>query len=198
MTHPCTLIEEGTPGFKQCQELAAQLGEGGKEIVEAAAMGTRELVESHAEAAMVRINQAMDVIGEWIETAGEFAVEQTPLLVREIIWYGIAEALFAPLVGVILLSLGIWALLKTFSTAEKWRKQGEAREKALDADSEISTPSYGVDTSMYDITRWVFPIGGGILAFAGTITVISTAFDVVKPWLAPRLYLIEYFRALTQ
>jgi hypothetical protein len=204
------LIEEGAAGFVECQELATQFGEavvapvaGAVEVAgTAVSEGARELLETHADAAMARLNQALDKVGEWVEVAGDFVATETPLLVQEIVWYGIAEALFPLLIGAVFLSLGIWALIKTFSSAEEWLALNDKRKDALNNPDKSAMPDIRTDgytyVTFYQVTRFVFPIVGGIFTFVGAITIMCSAFDVVKPWLAPRLYLIEYFRALAQ
>lgn len=195
MPHPCALIEEGMQGFEACK--TAELSYAAEKIAGTAPAETvatlKETLIANAPMITERLNSALVKIGEWVEMTSEFAVEQTPLLVKEIVWFGIADAAFVPLMGLMILGVGIWALRKTFTTAERWQAQHAAREEALNEDRPRRS---GVDTTLYEVTRWVFPIAGGLLTFVGFLMFACNVFDVVKPWLAPRLYLIEYFRQL--
>ncbi|KKL80100.1 hypothetical protein LCGC14_2008170, partial [marine sediment metagenome] len=59
-----------------------------------------------------RLGQALDKVGEWVETTEDFAVEQTPYLVQEILYWGIARPGFRVGIGVLFLTSGaLWGFV---------------------------------------------------------------------------------------
>lgn len=177
MPHPCTLIEEGMQGFEAC-ELGAAAHAADKVLGEAPAgvvTTLKEALVANAPAITERLNAAMGKVGEWVEQAEGFATEQTPLLVKEIVWWGIADAGYWVAFGVVFLTI---AAVSSFMCYKRWETI-----QALRGD-------FG---DFFRFMVGVVPVATTILGF---LFIMSNIMDMLKPIVAPRLYLIEYFRQL--
>ncbi len=177
MPHPCTLIEEGMRGFEACElgkmAYAAEkvLGEAPVETVTT----LREALVANAPIITERLNSALAKIGEWVEATGDFAVEQTPFLVQEILYWGIAEPGFRVGVGVFFLTVA-W-----FWGFTCYRKREDIKNMGGDLGDFMSFAKFAV------------PV---IATVIGVLCIMVNIMDMLKPIVAPRLYLIEYFRHL--
>ncbi len=179
MPHPCALIEEGMQGFEACELGKAAYAADkvlGKAPAEAVA-SLKEVLIANAPAITERLNAAMAKIGEWVEQAEGFATEQTPLLVKEIVWWGAADGGYWVAFGVLFLTI---AFLWSFFCYKRWEV---IREMPHDAGEAMRFFAFAV------------PILTAILGF---LFVMVNIMSMLKPLVAPRLYLIEYFRALTR
>ena len=136
------------------------------------------LQETLAESAPVitqRLDQALLKVGEWVETTESFAMEQAPFLVKEIIWWGVATSGYHVLLGLLLMLIGIsYAIFSRRHYARWSQSRGDGPEV-------LRFLSFFVP---------IVTIVGGFIVFALNIM------PALKPIVAPRLYLIEYFRAL--
>lgn len=167
--HPCVV----DPTLTECVELAEKLAA----KVPAGTESLTDVLKSNAPAVMERLNAAIAHIGEWVETGEAFATEQVPLLVTEIIYWGVAEAGFWVVLGTIFLLVSAF----TFRFGSKrW-----AAWSQLDSDDE-----FGHKMPTCVIT--IFGTAIGFLMFTCNIM------DMLKPLVAPRLYLIEYFQQLVR
>lgn len=185
MPHPCALIEEGMQGFEACQvtkmTYAADkvLGEAPLESVTT----LKEALVDNAPVITAHINAALSKVGQWVEWTEDLAAEQAPLLVKEIIYWGIAEPGFGVGLGLtFMLCLPITLLYLRHS---KTMPEGqECMGAAIDAEG-----------SGFDVGMAI--VGGLFLPIIGFIVVCAHLMDFLKPIIAPRVFLIEYFRALT-
>ena len=172
MPHPCAL-DETTEG---CAEIAAQ----------AAPIVTDLKAALVANAPMIteRLNNAMVKMGEWVEATESFALEQTPLLIKEIVWWGIIDSGYWLVFGLILMSALPLSLIY-------FRRSSELQEhshKLVAALNEEGGPG--------DLGIAIF--GGFVLPIIGFLCVVINIMGTLKPLVTPRLYLIEYFQHLVR
>jgi len=92
--HPCVV----DPTLTECVELAEKLAAQTPTVAQLS-----DVLKSNAPAVMERLNAAIAHIGEWVETGEAFATEQVPLLVTEIVYWGVAEAAFWVVLGTLFL-----------------------------------------------------------------------------------------------
>ncbi|KKK69976.1 hypothetical protein LCGC14_2928630, partial [marine sediment metagenome] len=123
MPHPCALIEEGMQGFEACQvtkmTYAADkvLGEAPLESVTT----LKEALVDNAPVITAHINAALSKVGQWVEWTEDLAAEQAPLLVQEIIYWGIADAGFGIGLGILFLlalPVTLWYLSRSKTMPE--------------------------------------------------------------------------------
>ncbi len=177
MPHPCALNSE----LEGCAELAEKYV---AEVVEAPAtaiVSLKEALVTHAPAITGHINAAMAKVGQWVEATENLAAEQMPLLVNEIVYWGIAEAGFGVALGLFfMVSLPISVAHLHHSSRAEGRKGFAAACSASASDSDTA----------------VAVIGMVILPIIGSIVFCCHIMAFLKPIVAPRLYLIEYVRQL--
>ena len=113
---------------------------------------------------------------EWVKQAKDFAVEQAPLLAREVVRYGIVANGAAVIAGVLLLIFGVLAWRTTGKNWEKWAP----KEKWDDP-----TPK-----QVFGLTFTVVGICSGIPM------IMACGFPLLKAIYAPRVYLLDKLTAL--
>jgi len=179
MPHACALIEEGMQGFEAC-ELGKAAYAADKILGEAPATvvtNLKEVLVANAPAITERLNAAMVKIGEWVEQAEGFATEQTPLLVKEIIYWGVADSGYWVAFGTLFLTFAaVWSV----TCYKKW---------------EPITKMKGDSGDFFRFMVFAAPV---VTTIFGVIFVMVNIMDMLKPIVAPRLYLIEYFRHLAK
>lgn len=158
------------PTLTECVELAEKLASTGSASL-------TDVLKSNAPAVMERLNAAIAHIGEWVETGEAFASEQVPLLVTEIIYWGAAAEAFWVMLGVFFLVLGGLAARLAI---KKWAAWGDL---SSDTNDFLKT------------TSCIVAIAGSVMGF---FFVACNIMDMLKPLVAPRLYLIEYFQHLVR
>ncbi len=165
---------------EKLEELAAQIPAVAEKLtakVPAGAETLTDVLKSNAPAVMERLNAAIAHIGEWVETGEAFATEQVPLLVTEIIYWGVASAAFWVVLGACFLLAATFAFRFGFKRWTEWSE--------LDCDPEF----------FRKVPTCVIVIVGGAVGF---FMFTCNFMDMLKPLLAPRLYLIEYFQQLVR
>ena len=184
MPHPCELIEEGMPGFEACQaaELAVAAGKVLGEAPAETVATLKETLIANAPVITERLNNALVKIGEWVEMTEEFAFGQAPLLAQEIIWWGVAEPGFR--MGIGLLFLLCLPFTAFYLSRSKTMPEGK---KCMGA--ALAEDGCGFDLAMAIAGGIVFPV-------TGLIVICCNAMAFLKPIVAPRVFLIEYFRAM--
>jgi hypothetical protein len=177
MPHPCAL--DAT--LEGCAELAAQHA---LETVEAAAglPSLKEALVTNAPVITERLNAAMVKVGEWVEATETLAVEQAPFLVQEILYWGIADRAFWLVLGTFFVLIWPAAVLYLRKDAEL---KNYSNKMAAALNEEGSDGSFIVAL-----------VGGIIAPILGFIIAFANVMNVLKPIVAPRLYLIEYFKEL--
>lgn len=179
MSHPCAL----NPGLEGCAELAEKYA---AEVVEASAPGIVSLKEALAANAPViteHINAALVKVGQWVEWTEDLAAEQAPLLVKEIIYWGIAQPAFGVGLGLFFL---LFLPITVFLTS---------RSKTLPEGKKCMGAALADKGCGFDAVRAV--VGGILLPVLGFVIFCANIMSFLKPIVAPRVFLIEYFRALT-
>lgn len=121
---------------------------------------------------------SLDKINDWTEKASSFAEEQTPLIVKEIITWGLVEKLYYMTVGILVILAGYF-LYRIF-------KKLAINHIAPGTDwteSEFSAPAI------------IFLICGCLI---GSICIFCNLYDFIYIYLAPRLYVIDYVAHLVR
>ncbi len=180
MAHPCEL----TPDLPACVELAEKLAAKVPAVAEklaakipAVTQNLSDVLKSNAPVVMERLNAAIAHIGEWVETGEAFATEQVPLLVTEIVYWGVADAAFWVVLGTCFLLASASAFRIGYKNWPAWSK--------LQDDPEFCRKMP---------TCVIVVVGGAIGFFMFTCNIMP----MLKPLVAPRLYLIEYFQHLVR
>lgn len=133
-----------------------------------------QMLKANAPAVMERMNAAIAQIGVWVESGEIFAKKQVPLLVQEILWWATASSAFWVVLGVILLAIS-GAL--TMLAIRRWAVWKEERAEIRQS--------------------WTVGLAiGGV--FIGSLCVVINIMSMLKPIIAPRLYLIEFFREMAK
>lgn len=192
--HPCT----ENPELEACVALAQELTE---DTATAAGTSLKEALIANAPAISERLNNAMLKVGEWVEAAEDFAVEQTPLLVKEIIYFEIASEGFWVMLGLMGIGWGIFAF--RWSTRNAITRLGRisahtAAVKQASREHPTRPTSSATEDVIFTFAHYAVPISGGITTVIGIVFVMTNFMDLLKPIVAPRLFLIEYFNALAR
>lgn len=167
--HPCTT----NPELESCVELARELA--GLEDAQASPSSLKEALLANAPAISERLNNAMLKVGEWVEATESFAADQAPLLVQEIVWWGVAGSGYWVGLGLFFITLGSGYGIFSYRRWEHLRAMtGDSGEFAR-------------------FMAFAVPI---VANFIGILMIMINIMSTLKPLVAPRLYLIEYFRNL--
>jgi hypothetical protein len=142
----------------------------------------KDVVAENAPAVLEHLDSAAVRIGEWVEATESFTVEQAPFLVQEILYWAVADAAYWVVFGLVFVGFLPLSLryLRRSQTMPEGKKTISAalEEKGTDLDTAVA---------------W---IGGLIFPLLGSLLIANNIMDMLKPLVAPRLYLIEYFREL--
>ena len=148
-------------------------------------------------------NQALLEILEYLKGArsvvgdlGDLATTQTPLLAQEVLDYAIFDSTFDIALGVACIIWGVWAIRWSFHKAEERIERYKQHDAALRSSSSENFHAIWADDFIMRIFHHGVPIGGVIVGFVGGFGLLNGLFDLYKPIFDPRLYLLEYFRAL--
>lgn len=141
-------------------------------------MVDKEIVENVALEAKPIIDQWSAELLAWAKSGSGFVTEQIPLLVKEIIRWGLAEKAIYCSIGIILLSLGI-ILFRYLHTHRSWLRQ------ALN--------SYNEDVPAMSLC--ILTLAANLV---GALIFFINLHDFIKILVAPRLYLIEYLSQLVK
>ncbi len=166
--HPCVV----DPTLTECVELAEKLA---AKIPET--HNLTDVIKSNAPAVMERLNAAIAHIGEWVETGEAFASEQVPLLVTEIVYWGAASQAFWVGLGACFLVVGVSIARFAFKRWAAWCER--------DADEDAARRIWSV-------------VLGCFCTIMGFFMFACHVMPMLKPLVAPRLYLIEYFQQLVR
>lgn len=122
----------------------------------------------------------LEYVGSAVERTDSFVVEQTPLVVQDLVAFGRVYSASLLLVSV----AGIVLCIVLFKTAmQKYRKFNDA-----DFDSAEEAVL---------ISAVVFLLCGSALLLAFSLVVFCTNLDsLTKSWFAPRLYILDYIRTM--
>lgn len=123
-----------------------------------------------------RIVDSLDKVAQYVEATETFAAEQAPLVVEEIIRWGWIKEL--PEV-VVLFCLGIALAVASFIVYSKYKKKDV---KAMTGDQ-----VFGWHAGFWG------PMATALLVWG---IMIVELFDVARPLIAPRLYVIEVLRRM--
>ena len=115
-----------------------------------------------------RLVSIMDFLETGVKSATEFTVEQTPLLVQEIITWHITMGILS-IVGFLLISVISFFFF------------GWLIKKVCDSDNEDESGGY-IFLILVNSTLFV----------SSFVSVVTYCIPALKAWIAPRLFLIEY------
>ncbi len=175
MPHPCALDET----LDGCAELAA---EHAAPVAEVVVPSLKEALVANAPAITARLDSALLKVGEWVEATESLATAEAPKLVNEIVYWGVAEPGFRVVIGLFFICFLPATLLYL------------RRDDALkDFDNKVAAALNENGSSGSFV---ISLIGVFVLPIVGVMTVFANTMQVLKPLVAPRLYLIEFFKGL--
>ena len=122
-----------------------------------------------------KMNESLVEAGNWVKATKEFAVEQAPIVIQEILKWGLVIELFQFIISLMLLIAGIIMLKKSFK--DDWYKKADVN---------------------YSVGHFFAIMGAWIIFTIGVLTSVIEILDPIKVIVAPRLYLIEYFAHLVR
>jgi len=138
-------------------------------------------------------NQALGKVLQYLESAEAFAIEQAPLLVQEVLRFEVLTRGFWLLFGIALL---IWCpigLRFAFRKADQRIKRIDAHYRTLKEDR---NSDYDTVETIFTLTHYGVPISAAISGVTGLVMALCSLEPFIKVLIAPRLFLLEYFRAL--
>ncbi len=201
MPHPCALIEEGMRGFEAC-ELGAAAHAADKVLGEAPA-GTiatlKETLVANAPVITESINAAAAKMVEWLERAESLAGEQVPFLIKEVLRFEILDWGYIVALGLLGLIWGLYAWRWTYLHAEHRKREIADHDRALKKEWDRKNPNHcghNPNDVAFSFLHFGIPISGAVAAVAGFFMVLCNIMALLKPIVAPRAFLIEYFRQL--
>ena len=142
-------------------------------------------------------NSALLKVLQYLESAETFAGEQVPLLVEEVLHYTIFMHSVKFAIGALLLSWGVFAIRWARRNAEARMSQIEEHTCILKRER-LNRDERTQDTEdvIFSLFHYGVPISGVFTLVIGLLMFVGHAFALVKPLIAPRLFLLDYFRAL--
>ncbi len=141
----------------------------------------------------ITANQALDKVVQYLESVESFAVEQAPLLVQEVLRFEILTRGFWLFFGIALLVWCFIGLRWSFRKAEQRIKRSNEHTNSL---REHQKSGYNTQDLIFEFCHYAIPVSGGAAGFVGLIMACSSIEPFIKVLIAPRLFLLEYFRAL--
>lgn len=120
-------------------------------------------------------------------------MEQTPLLIQEIIYFELAYRGFWVLTGLLGMFWAAYAWRYSHRNAEERLRKVKEHTRVLRQDDRSDSDT---TDAIFTFTHYAVPLSGVALGIGGAITVFAHAMSLIKPLVAPRLFLIEYFRTL--
>jgi hypothetical protein len=157
---------------------------------------TPTISKEDAAALMTKMNGAMDKVGGWVESTEQFAVAQAPLLVQEILYWEIAFQAFLVSLGIFMMSYALWGWRWSYREGKKHLLLAEQHKEVLQGERDRMRQSrYGTEDAIFSFTHYAIPVSAAILGVVGVIMFLVNIPGLIKPLVAPRLFLIEYFRA---
>jgi hypothetical protein len=141
-----------------------------------------ELVRSNAPEITSRINAALDQVGGYIEAGGDLVASQAPLLIQEILHWAVMVHGLWFLVGVLM-------LLAPFFVLRYLRRANHIDD---DRRSFYGALHFNDFDGLVNLVLWV----GICTPVIGLMIALGNIGGFLKPLIAPRVYLIEYFSQL--
>ena len=139
---------------------------------------------------LAKLNGAMEEVGTWVKATGQFALEQTPLLVKEILYWEISFRAFLVSLSALMVLFALWGWRWSYKKANSLLLKARGYKELINEDRRL-----GREEFIFSFTHYAIPISAGILGIIGAIMFLVSVPDLIKPIVAPRLFLIEYFRA---
>jgi len=159
---------------------------------------TKETLVANAPAITESINVAAAKMVEWLEKAESLVGEQVPHLVKEVLYFEVSYQGYLVGLGLLGLIWGLFAWRWTYRNAEGRVARFELHERALkeEFDKKFESAGHQPDDVAFTFPHFAIPISGAIFAVTGFFMIFCNIMNLVKPIVAPRVFLIEYFRAL--
>lgn len=151
--------------------------------------------EQEAAKTLAKLNGAMDEVGTWVKATGQFALEQAPLLVKEVLYWQIALQGFLVLLGALMVGYALWGWRWCYKQGTKHLEMAREHTKLL-KEKKRAEDKYTGETEdvIFSFTHYAIPSTAVVLGIVGIIMFLYNVPDLLKPIVAPRLFLIEYFR----
>ena len=135
---------------------------------------------------MKNLNESMSKVQEWVESTEKFAVEQAPLIVDEIVAWGITKYSIYITIGFIMLCLGITSLV----VAKKFYNKSNDPDRPIF----ISQPKkygYKIDSEDCQLLTLLSSGAGFVTSSISFMAIVLNVVNLLYIVVAPRLYIIE-------
>lgn len=175
-------------------------------VAQDAANRALDMVQAAAVKAEPLIDATVQQLLKFVQEGSQFAQDQIPQVAHEIIYWGIANAALYVGVGLI---LGLVSYLSYRHAKKTWEgvslsydtsgyQYDDSKRDRMDEEDMIKKPNgkpYYSGDQFFTICAAILSVVSGVIGFFITL---SNVFDMVKPIVAPRLYLIEYLTELAK
>lgn len=151
---------------------AAAVTEQWSTIKETVARQTQEL--DMDKQLMENLTDSMDIVNGWIEAGADFTSEQAPLVIQEIVTWGIVDGLIWAFVWAFLIVLIQGACWHFRTILKKWIKMDDSANNKENCEVGI-------------LVTWIVHY----LAFSFMIGVLFNLYHSLYVYFAPRLYVLE-------
>jgi hypothetical protein len=146
-------------------------------------------------------NAVVAKVLQYLEATEPFALEQAPLLVQETLRFAIFSAGFWIALSVALAAWAVFAIRWSLKGAEERLERIAAHTDALNelpevASGRIVQPDDTTGDIAFSFLHYGIPVSGVVGGFIGVTVFFATIMTLVKPLIAPRLFLLEFFRAM--
>lgn len=142
------------------------------------------------------LNAAIQKALEYVEAAEPFVASEMPKLAQEAVRFQIVTGGGCVALAVLLICWGIFAWRWSIRGAVERLAQIDDHDEALNGPFKHLTGPGKADDAAFRILHYGIPASGLLGAFIGVLMFFGNITELLKPLIAPRMYLIEYFRTL--
>jgi hypothetical protein len=138
------------------------------------------------------LNDSLRVLLNTFKESKDFVLEQAPDIVQQLIMYTIVERLVLVILGIIILSILPIIL---------WKIYVKYNKDVIDAIKEIETntaPRYVLSSAKVDPFEYVVTgvLSSLFVGFPGFFLISNNLQTLLKAWIAPKIFIIEYISDL--
>ena len=144
------------------------------------ASSTSELIEQKAIA-------GLDEIQTWVESGKEFVMEQAPLVVHEMIYWGLGKCFFWMILSICVILFCVWLYYFGKKTSDDAEKKDSANRFLIE-DREQREFQFGFGVCIRTLSV--------IKVFIWCIVISYNVYGAIFIWFAPRLFILDELATL--